>query len=223
VRVFIAALDAGSAAELAAEAGARFLAVDLTAPAAAGAAVEECLEAYGSIDALFNVAGISGRRFGDGPVDECTDEGWSATLETNLTTMFRLCRAVLRYWIQAGRAGSIVNMASVSAESPEPRFFATHAYAASKGAVISMTKAMASYYAPRGIRVNAIAPGLVRTPMSRRAQQDPEVLEFMQTKQPLASLIEPEEVARAALFLLGGEAACITGQVLTVDAGWSLS
>ena len=83
---------------------------------------------------------------------------------------------------------------------------------------------MAAYYAPRKIRVNVIAPSLIRTPMSRRAQENPEILELMETKQPLCKdLIEAEEVARAALFLLGDDARMITGDVLTVDAGWSVS
>jgi NAD(P)-dependent dehydrogenase (short-subunit alcohol dehydrogenase family) len=115
-------------------------------------------------------------------------------------------------------------MASVTAYSPEPRHFATHAYAASKGAAIALTHAMASYYAPQIIRVNALAPGLVRTPMSRRAQDDPAIVSYMKSKQPLAGdLVEPEDVARAAVFLLSNESRTITGQVLAVDAGWSVS
>ena len=83
---------------------------------------------------------------------------------------------------------------------------------------------MASYYAPFGIRVNALAPGLVRTPMSLRAQADDRIVDFMKTKQPICEgLIEPESVARAAIFLLSDDSAAITGDVLTVDAGWSVS
>jgi NAD(P)-dependent dehydrogenase (short-subunit alcohol dehydrogenase family) len=83
---------------------------------------------------------------------------------------------------------------------------------------------MAAYYAPHRIRVNAIAPGLTRTPMSARAQQDPEILEFLKHKQPLAAdLLDAGDIARAAWFLLSGESQQVTGQVLTVDAGWSVS
>jgi NAD(P)-dependent dehydrogenase (short-subunit alcohol dehydrogenase family) len=123
-----------------------------------------------------------------------------------------------------GLRGAILNMASVLAESPEPVHFATHAYAASKGAILAMTKAMAAYYAPHKIRVNAIAPGLVRTPMSRRAQEDAEILAYIGRKQPLAEdLIPAEDIARASVFLMSDEARMITGETLTVDAGWSVT
>lgn len=123
-----------------------------------------------------------------------------------------------------GLRGTILNMASVLGFAPQAQSFATHAYAASKGAILGMSRSMAAYYAPHKIRVNVIAPALVRTPMSRRAQSDPEILDLMKTKQPLAEdLIEAEDVARAALFLLSDESRMITGDTLTVDAGWCVS
>ena len=97
-------------------------------------------------------------------------------------------------------------------------------YAAAKAALVSLTRSAALEAKPRGIRVNVIAPGLVRTPMSQRAQSDPGILELMKDKQPLAGdLLDPAEVARAAMFLLGDESRHITGEVLSVDAGWSVS
>jgi NAD(P)-dependent dehydrogenase (short-subunit alcohol dehydrogenase family) len=140
-----------------------------------------------------------------------------------------MCRAVAgRMMEQApdenGMRGSIVNMGSVLAEVPEPRRFAMHAYAAAKGAVVAMSRSMASYNAPHKMRVNGIAPGVVRTPASERSQADAELFEFLQKKQPLTDgMVGADEVARAALFLLGDEARPITGDVLTVDAGWSVS
>jgi NAD(P)-dependent dehydrogenase (short-subunit alcohol dehydrogenase family) len=199
---------------------------DLTQAPEAEAAAARCVERFGRLDGLFNVAGISGRRFGDGPVHECTEEGWDAVMAANVKTMFLTSRAAIRRMLDlpGPLRGAIVNMASVLAESPEPRHFATHAYAASKGAVIALTRAMAAYYAPRGIRVNAVAPGLARTPMSRRAQQDAEILGYVRSKQPLAGgLLDPEEAARAALFLLSDEARYITGEILGVDAGWKVT
>jgi len=187
-------------------------------------ALTACLNRFGRVDAVFNVAGISGRKLGDGPLHECTSEGWDVTLDTNVKSMFLVCRGVLRHWLEAGRPGTILNMSSVLAFSPQAQHFATHAYAASKGAVISMSRAMAAYYAPQKIRVNVIAPALVRTPMSARAQSDAGILEFIAHKQPLsAGMLDANDVAGTALFLLGDESRHITGQVVSVDGGWAVS
>jgi NAD(P)-dependent dehydrogenase (short-subunit alcohol dehydrogenase family) len=232
--IFIVSLHEDDCAVLANEikaAGSRceYYAGDLVQAATAITAVQSCLQHFDRIDALFNVAGISGRKFGDGPVHECTAAGWDVTMDTNAKTTFLMCRAVLQQMLQqdvteTGLRGTILNMASVLAFAPEPKHFASHAYAASKGAIISLTKAMASYYAPHKIRVNAIAPGLIRTPMSQRAQENPTIVEFMKTKQPLTEdLIEPDDVAKASLFLLSDAARHITGDVLTIDGGWSVS
>jgi NAD(P)-dependent dehydrogenase (short-subunit alcohol dehydrogenase family) len=143
--------------------------------------------------------------------------------------MFLVCRAALNRMLQQpvaanGLRGTILNMASVLGFAPQAGHFATHAYAASKGAILAMSKSMAAYYAPKKIRVNVIAPALIRTPMSARAQNDPAILALMKTKQPLAEdLIEADDVARAALFLLGDDSRMITADALTVDAGWCVS
>jgi len=227
--VYVVSRDEESCRALAEEIGCSYHVADLTLSEAVDRAVAGCLARHNRIDALFNVAGISGRRFGDGPIHECSDEGWDVTMETNVKSMFLMCRAVVRQMLdqpvgENGLRGVILNMASVLAFSPEPKFFATHAYAASKSAIIGLTEAMAAYYTPSKIRVNAIAPGLTRTPMSQRAQQNPKLLEFIKTKQPLAEdLIEADDVARAALFLLSDDARNITGEILSVDAGWRVS
>ena len=222
-KVFVCGLEESSCAEVSEITGGKWLAGDLSEAVIAEKAVAHCLAELGPIDALFNVAGGSGRRFGDGPLHLITDEGWLRTFQQNLDTMFYVSRAVLRRMVPR-RRGAILNMSSVTAYAPEPKNFATHAYAAAKGAAIAMTKTMASYYASHGIRVNAIAPGLVRTPMSLRAQADERILQQMKTKQPLAgTLLDPEDVAAAAIFLLSDEARHITGQVLGVDAGWAVS
>lgn len=233
-RVFAVGIEAESGESLvervaAAGGECRFFRADVTDPARVAAAVEACAGDFGRIDALFNVVGISGRRFGDGPLHACTDEGWDRTFESNVRSMFLVSREVIRRMLAQhpggdGLRGVVLNMASVLALSPEPRFFATHAYAASKGAVLGMSRSMAAYYAPHAIRVNAIAPSLVRTPMSERAQRNPDVVDFTRGKQPLTGdLLAPEDVADAALFLLGSGARAITGEVLTVDGGWSVS
>ena len=226
---FVVSRDEGSCRALAEEIGCGYHVADLKRSGEVDAAVESCLARHDRVDALFNVAGVSGRSLGDGPVHECSEEGWEITMETNVKSVFLMCRAVVRRMLEqpvgeSGMRGSILNMASVLAFSPEPRFFATHAYAASKSAIIGLTRAMAAYYAPSKIRVNAVAPGLTRTPMSLRAQQNHHLLEFMKTKQPLSEdLIEADDVARAAVFLLSDDARNITGEVMSVDAGWRIS
>ena len=188
------------------------------------AAFDACLSKFRAVDAVFNVAGISGRKFGDGPLHQCSAEGWDITFDTNVRGMFLMCRAALRYWLDARLPGTILNMSSVLAFSPEPRYFATHAYAASKGAIISMSRAMAAYYAPHKIRVNVIAPALVRTPMSARAQSDEALLDFIAHKQPLsAGMLDAADIAGTALFLLGDQSRHMTGQVVSVDGGWTVS
>jgi NAD(P)-dependent dehydrogenase (short-subunit alcohol dehydrogenase family) len=226
-RILLATGEEQPGWELAAETGAECRVGDLNRPAAASI-LSQCLARYGRVDALFNVAGLSGKRFGDGPVHECSDEGWELTLAYNLRVTVAMCRAAVGRMLQqvpgeGGARGAILNVGSVLAGSPEPRHFAMHAYAAAKGAVESMTRSMAAWCAPHGIRVNAIAPGLVRTPASERAS-NPELAEFLRRKQPLAGgMLDAGDVARAALFLLSGESSAITGQVLTVDGGWSVT
>jgi NAD(P)-dependent dehydrogenase (short-subunit alcohol dehydrogenase family) len=201
-----------------------YYAADLRDERAAEEAFSACLRKFNGIDALFNVAGISGRKFGDGPLHQCSAEGWDATLNSNVRSMFLLSRSALRYWLETGRPGTILNVASVLAFSPQAQHFATHAYAASKGAIISMSRAMAAYYAPHKIRVNVIAPGLVRTPMSARAQSDEAVLDFISRKQPLSEgMLDPADVAGTALFLLGEHSRHMTGQVVGIDGGWAVS
>ena len=133
------------------------------------------MQRYGRLDAVVCAHGGSGRRFGDGPVDECTEEGWDATLEMNLKSVYLVCRAAVPA-LRAAGGGAIVTVASVLGLVGD-RDFATHAYAASKGGLIALTRAMAVTYAPDGIRCNVVCPGLIATPMSARAQGDPAIRE----------------------------------------------
>jgi NAD(P)-dependent dehydrogenase (short-subunit alcohol dehydrogenase family) len=139
-----------------------------------------------------------------------------------------MCREAVKAMLlqernQHGERGVILNMSSLLALRPDSKHFATVAYAASKGAIISMSRATAAYYAGEGIRVNAIAPSLVRTPMSSRASEDPVVVEYMRVRQPLLGDVIPvEDVAAACVFLLTNASHAMTGQVLEVDAGWGV-
>lgn len=180
---------------------------------------EAAFDGLPRLDALVCAHGGSGRAFGDGPVELCTDEGWERTLDLNLGSVFRYCRLAVPVLRRSG-GGAIVTLSSGLALAPD-RDFATHAYTAAKGALIALTRAMAATYAPDRIRCNVIAPGLVATPMSRRAQEDPRVRERLPELQPLTGDFgRPEDVAEAALYLAG--AGFVTGAVLAVDGGWSL-
>jgi NAD(P)-dependent dehydrogenase (short-subunit alcohol dehydrogenase family) len=186
--------------------------------------VATCIARFGKIDALFNVAGISVRSLGDGPLHECATEAWDAVMNVNAKGTFLMCREVLRAWARDSKSGAILNCGSVLAQHPQREFFATAGYAASKGAIEAMTLSAAAYYAPAGIRINVIAPGLVLTPMSARAQSDARVMEYVAHKQPLTrGLLAPDDIAKAACFLLRKDSSPITGQVITVDGGWTVS
>ena len=171
------------------------------------------------LDALVCAHGISGRRLGDGPVDECTDEGWDAVLESNLTSVFRYARQAIPA-LCANGGGAVVTVASVLGLVGGDADFATHAYAAAKAGLIGLTRAMAVHYARAGIRCNVVAPGLIATPMSARAQNDPRIVARLAELQPLTGGFgSPEDVAAACLYL--ATAPFVTGAVLTVDGGWT--
>jgi NAD(P)-dependent dehydrogenase (short-subunit alcohol dehydrogenase family) len=186
-------------------------------------------ELQGRIDILIHVAGISGRRFGDGPLHDCSEDGWNAVMDVNARGAFFTNRAAVRIMRQqslddAGLRGTIVNVGSVLAESPSPRHFGTVAYAASKGAIRSLTLASASAYAAERIRFNLLCPSLIDTPMAARAVQNSDIATYLQTKQPIIGGPGRDlDVAEAALFLAEPATRFITGVVLNVDGGWSIS
>lgn len=206
-----------------------YISGDLTNESVVRQLVSTCINIHGRIDGLFNVAGVSGRKFGDGPLHECTLEGWQTTMDINLTTQFQMCKYVLQQMLlqqpdEDGMRGVILNMSSVLAFSPEAKNFTAIAYAAGKGAIISMSKTAAAYYAKDKIRINVIAPGLALTKMSARASENETIIEFMKDKQPLAgTVMSAMDVAKAAIFLLGNQSLMITGETMVVDAGWNIS
>jgi NAD(P)-dependent dehydrogenase (short-subunit alcohol dehydrogenase family) len=223
--VFIVGIKEGECRSLAAELpSADFSVADVREEEAVRAGVAACLRRFGKIDALFNVAGVSARALGDGPLHECSSEAWDTVMDVNAKGTFLMCREVLQVWTQQAQTGAILNTGTVLAQHPQREHFSTAGYAASKGAIEAMTLSAAAYYAPAGIRINVIAPGLVRTPMSARAQGNAEVMDYVARKQPLThGLLSPEDVANTACFLLKKDSSPITGQVITVDGGWSVS
>jgi NAD(P)-dependent dehydrogenase (short-subunit alcohol dehydrogenase family) len=202
----------------------RFIGCDATDTEQVASLFAQTVDYLGGLDVLYHVAGISGRQYGDGPLHECTDAGWQATLDANLKSTFLTNRAAVQHFLGQRRPGVILNMASVLAFSPSPRYFDTIAYTATKGGIIAMSRLAAARYAADGIRVNVIAPGLIDTPMSARACGNPAIQAFLRAKQPLAGGPgRPEDCSDAAVFLCSDAARLITGVVLPVDGGWCVS
>ncbi|HJR79646.1 MAG TPA: SDR family oxidoreductase [Anaerolineales bacterium] len=221
-------------AELFAEEGARVvvfdinasypdsLQVDVTSANQVEASVKKVVDRYERVDILVNIAGGSGRRWGDGPADSCTLEGWDKTLALNLDSVFYCCKYALQVML-VQKQGVIVNVSSVLGMVGGDEDFATHAYATSKGAVISLTRSIASYYASRGIRANVICPSLIATAMSQRAQESEHIRSRLPQLQPLTGDFgSPKDVAQAALYLASDESSFVTGSILTVDGGWTV-
>ena len=204
---------------------AKALAADASDPASAAHAIEAAVRDLGGFHGLYHVAGGSGRRQGDGPLHEITDDGWSYTLNENLTSLFYSNRAAVQQFLKQSSGGTILNMGSVLGFSPSPKFFSTHAYATTKAAIIGLTQSAAAYYATKNIRFNVLAPALVATPMSHRAQGDEAIMKFIAGKQPLdgGRIGKPEDLDSAAVFFMSDESKFVTGQVLAVDGGWTVS
>jgi NAD(P)-dependent dehydrogenase (short-subunit alcohol dehydrogenase family) len=202
----------------------RFVPCDATQPYDIENVMAEARRFLGGMDVLVHTAGGSGRRHGDGALHDCTDAGWKATLELNLTSTFLTNRAAVRLFLDQKQPGCILNTATMLALAPSPHHFDTIAYAAAKGGVIALSRQIAARYASQGIRVNVLAPGLIETPMAARAVADPLIRAFLKTKQPLAGgPLGPESCAEAAVFLCSDEARFITGIVLPIDGGWDVS
>ena len=201
---------------------AQFYPADLTSESEVNEVINSFIAQFQKIDGAFNVVGGSGRRHGDGPIHTCTEAGWDWTLDLNLKSMFFCCKYLTAHMLEKG-GGSIVNLSSVLGLVGGDEDFGTHAYAASKGAVISMSRAMASYYASRQIRVNVLCPSLIATGMSKRAQESEHIHSRLPALQPLtANFGTPADVAQAALYFLSDHARFVTGAVLTVDGGWTV-
>jgi NAD(P)-dependent dehydrogenase (short-subunit alcohol dehydrogenase family) len=217
--------DAAAAIQQIGETNAAKLIGDAVDPTISARAVDIAVERFGRLDGLYHVAGGSGRSKGDGPLDTISDEGIDFTIDLNLKSVVYSNRAAVRQFLRQKSAGAILNMGSVLAWAPSPLHFATHVYAAAKAAIVGMTKAAAAYYTIHNIRFNLIAPALVETPMSQRSVGDAVIREFIRHKQPLdgGRIVSPVELDEAAVFFLSDASRYVTGQVLAVDGGWSVS
>nr|WP_241267122.1 SDR family oxidoreductase [Streptomyces scabichelini] len=196
---------------------------DVTVSAGADAAVARAAEALDGLDGIVHAVGMSGRRLGDGPVDECSDEAWSEVHRVDLDSVFFLLRAGIRQLSRAGGSGgSIVVIGSALATTLDEDFL-TAAYASAKGALVPLVRSAAFTGAPKGVRVNMVAAGLVDTPMAARAMRDPAIQDRMPRLMPLgARACSPEEIADTAMWLLSDASSRTTGAVVPVDGGWHL-
>jgi NAD(P)-dependent dehydrogenase (short-subunit alcohol dehydrogenase family) len=191
------------------------LVADVTAREAPGLAIDKAVSALGRLDCLVNNAGIGRAK----AAHDTTDAEWDLYIGINLTSLFRFSREALRV-LEPGR-GSIVNIASVFGLFGHPN---TAPYAATKAAVVGLTHQMAADYGPRGIRINAVAPGVIETALTKeRIETDPRFRALNIDPIPFPRLGHPEDVANAIYFLSSDEAAYVNGHVLTVDGGWSVT
>jgi 2-dehydro-3-deoxy-D-gluconate 5-dehydrogenase len=185
---------------------------DITDPETPARLVRETTAALGGLDIVVNNAGTIRRS----PAAETTDEDWLAVLDVNLSAVFRMCRAAGRHMLAQGR-GKIVNVASLLAFQGG---ILVPAYAASKGGVAQLTKALSNEWAGKGINVNAIAPGYVRTANTAPLQADPVRSRQIVDRIPAGRWAEPEDVAGGVVYLCSAAADYVHGHVLVVDGGW---
>ncbi len=200
---------AAEIAELSAES--MTLQADVTQPRDVDRMVARTLEAYGRIDILFNNAGRSLRK----PAAELSLEDWNKVIELNLTGMFLCAQAAGRVMIEQKR-GKIINTASVSSALGHLNAVS---YAASKHGVVGMMKVMANEWAHYNVNVNAIGPGVVRTPMTEGAFENQEMLRDLEAKVPMGRLGDTDDIVGAAVFLASRASDYITGQVIYIDGG----
>ncbi|MFH0969070.1 MAG: SDR family oxidoreductase [Patescibacteria group bacterium] len=174
--------------------------------------VKTCLDKFGRVDILINNAGIV--KFG--ALHETPEEDWDVVLNVNLKSVFLASKKVIPEMLKQSK-GKIVNIASIAGLVG---FAQSGAYCASKGGIIALTKEMALEYAPKKINVNCIAPGVIKTAMTKDMIADPAQKQFFESSTPYPRLGEPEDIAMAVVYLASDESDFVNGEVLVVDGGW---
>lgn len=188
--------------------------VDITSSAEIAHFVTDVVERFGTIDILVNNAGIAS----GGNMLTTTEEDWNTILSIDVSGIFRMSKAVIPHMI-SHEEGKIINMASIAGLVG---FVQSAGYCAAKGAVINLTKEMALDFAKNNINVNAIAPGIIETNMTKEIRENEEMKRLFLAKTPLGRFGKPEDIAHAAVFLASSDSDFITGHTLVVDGGWTI-
>jgi gluconate 5-dehydrogenase len=191
-----------------------FIAADVTDSAAVDALLDAVIATHRRLDILVNNAGISARI----PAEVYPDSDLDRIIDLNLKGVFYLMRGAAKRWIASGTEGRIVNLASFAGVVADPL---SAPYAATKGAVVQLTRTCAVEWAAHGIRVNAIGPGYVRTEMTAQTLDTPEAGAAIRARTALARPASPDEIAGAAVFLASAASSYVTGHILMVDGGWT--
>lgn len=177
--------------------------------------VKKTIEKFGKVDVLVNNAGICQFK----PFLELTEEEWDRTININLKGYF-LCAQACAKEMAKQKSGVIVNIASIAMGQVGVGFPNLAHYCASKGGIVGMTETLALELAPYNIRINAIAPGVIDTPMVDPLRSDPKIMEATLARVPLHRMGKPEEISNAVLFLVSNESSYMTGSTVVVDGGW---
>ena len=219
-KVVIADIDVNGAeetVEIIKEAGgkATYLKVDVSSSRDVEELVKTCVKENGRLDCAFNNAGIEGLT---APTVDCTEDNWDRTIDINLKGVWLCMKYQILEMLKRG-GGSIVNTSSIAGlVGVENR----PAYVASKHGIAGLTKAAAIEYSNRNIRVNAICPGVIRTPLIERLiSEDPEFEAVRIARHPIGRLGKPEDIANAAAWLLSDDASFVTGHIMAVDGGYT--
>lgn len=191
-----------------------FLKTDVSDPDSVKTMANKTIEKYGGIDILVNNAGV----YLQDSIHETSEEEWDKLMSVDLKGVFLCSKYVINHMLEEKTKGKVINISSIAGLVG---FGKSAAYCAAKGGVAELTREMALDYASKGININAINPGVIKTQMTKAMREDPNMKKFLQSNTPSSRLGKPEDIANAALFLASEESDFVVGHNLVVDGGWT--